>query len=241
MIDIKIIPVLEDNYCYVITDINTQISAIIDPGDSAPIIGAVKKMGIQPRFIINTHFHWDHTDGNLAVKEAFDCKIVGPAAEADKIPGIDVTLADGQIFTLGNTKIKAVETPGHTLGHICLWIESEAVLFSGDTLFSMATGRLFEGTAEQMFQSLSWIKSLPPQTQIYFGHEYTMENAEFSLTVEPDNLALQKRYKDVCATIKSGGFTSAVSLQTELETNLMLNAQSAEAYGTLRAAKDNYD
>ncbi|MDP7143615.1 MAG: hydroxyacylglutathione hydrolase [Alphaproteobacteria bacterium] len=237
---VEIIPILEDNYCYILQDSATQKTAVIDPGEAEPVIAYLEGRDITPDFILNTHYHWDHTDGNAAIKKQFGCKIIGPTYEAAKIPGIDQTLRDGDIFQCGDIDISVKLTPGHTRGHICFYLPQDHILFSGDTLFSMGTGRLFEGSAEQMFEGLCWIKSLPPETMIYAGHEYTLDNAAFCLSIEPDNAALIKRGEQAHALRAQDKPTLPVSLATELETNAMLRASTAAQYADLRTKKDHF-
>lgn len=236
---IETIPTLEDNYTYLLIDAGGT-NAVIDPAEAAPIISYIEKHDISLTYILNTHHHADHTGGNVELKQKYKSPIVGPGKERDKIQSMDTGLYDGDTFPFGYNDFEIIETPGHTLGHICFYLPKENVLFCGDTLFSLGTGRLFEGTAEDLFASLQKIKALPASTMIYCGHEYTQENAEFCLSIDPDNKALQKRYEEVLEKRELGQPTIPVSLETELATNPFLRAESAEELQKLRDQKEQW-
>lgn len=237
-LNVQIIPILQDNYAYLIQS-NDHVG-IIDPGEAAPIIQALERQGLSLDFVLNTHHHGDHVAGNRDLIERYGAQLVGPAAEAAKIHGIDIAVSDGDIFTFGNSTAQIIETPGHTLGGICLYFEQDKVLFSGDTLFSLGCGKLFEGTAEDMFHSLEKLKALPDDVLVYCGHEYTQSNAVFCLHVEPDNVALHRRIAEIDVLRASGQPTIPVLLENEKDTNVFLKAKSAEEFTALRKLKDTF-
>ncbi len=234
---IHLIPILKDNYAYLIEGLD-GICAIVDPGDAVPVINFIEARGLRLTHILNTHHHWDHTDGNLEVKEHFGCLVAGPKAEAQRIPGIDIVLSEGDDFApLGET-IQIIETPGHTSGHIALYMPDLQSVFVGDTLFSMGCGRLFEGTPKQMWSSFEKIMTLPDETMMYCGHEYTLANAKFCMQIEPENADIKHRYSEAKDLRRAGLPTLPVSLGTEKKTNVFLRAGSAEGFSDLRTLKD---
>ena len=188
---------LTDNYGVLIHDAQAGVTASIDAPDAGEILGRLRAKGWRLTHLLITHHHGDHTGGNLQLKQATGCKIIGPAAEAERIPGIDEAVSEGDTIPFGNFPVRVIETPGHTIGHVTYWIPEAHVAFAGDTLFAMGAGRVFEGNAEIMWSSLQKLMQLPRDTEIYCGHEYTVANARFALTVDPDNLALQNRAKEV--------------------------------------------
>lgn len=232
---IDLIPVLNDNYTYLLQDAEGCV-AIVDPGEAAPVIDALESRGLTPDWILNTHHHGDHIGGNKALKEKYGCKIAGPAVDTHRIDSLDRELKEGDAI-LG---AQVLETPGHTSGHIVFFFPEAKALFSGDTLFSMGCGRLFEGTATQMWHSLGKILALPDDTQIYCGHEYTQANGAFCLSVEADNKDLQERMAEVEKLRAAGKPTIPVSLETEKKTNVFLRARSAERFAEIRKLKDNF-
>jgi len=219
---------LEDNYCVLIRDASSGVVATIDAPSADEIKAALAKKGWKLTHILTTHYHWDHTDGNLALKEETNCTIVGPKLEAAKVPGIDKQVGEGDSFTFGSFEVKVFETPGHTSGHIVYWIPEAKVAFVGDTLFSMGCGRVFEGTMAEMWSSVEKVAKLPPETMIYCGHEYTAANASFALGIEPGNKALQARAKEVQALRAQGKPTVPMKLELELATNPFIRADSPE-------------
>lgn len=233
---IDLIPVLQDNYAYLLYD--ESICAVVDPGDAAPVLEALSARGLQLDYILNTHHHYDHTDGNAALIDATGAKLIGPHREKARIAAMDIMLEDGDAFSLGAHRFTALATPGHTHGHLCYYFAQAKALFSGDTLFSLGCGRLFEGTAEEMFDSLQKLKALPDETRVYCGHEYTLANAEFSRAHNPDNPALDARLSEVAALRAQGKPSLPVLLKTEKETNVFLRAPSADAFAHLRSLKD---
>lgn len=221
---IRQIPVLQDNYVYLAHEPDSETTAVVDPSLAPPVLQAAAELGWRITHILNTHHHHDHTGGNLEIKEATGCIIVGPRADRDRIPGIDVAIGDGDEYALGDQLGRVFDVPGHTRGHIAVWFAQSRALFSGDTLFLMGCGRLFEGTPEQMWHSLGKLRTLPPETRIYCGHEYTLANARFALTVDPDNAALIARSERVRTMRAAGQSTVPGSLGDELATNPFLRA-----------------
>ena len=194
---INIIPCLSDNYAYIINDEKTNTVGVVDPSESLPIINFLKKENLKPNYILNTHHHYDHIGGNIELKKMYNVKIVGFINDRHRIPGIDIMLKDNEKWVFGNSRVNVMHIPGHTLGHICFYFEKEKIIFTGDTLFSLGCGRIFEGTHKQMLKSLEKIKNLPKETKIYCGHEYTYKNAEFCMKYDKDNISLQKKFERV--------------------------------------------
>jgi hydroxyacylglutathione hydrolase len=213
---------LSDNYGVLIHDPEAGVTASIDAPDAKAILARLAARDWKLTHLFVTHHHGDHTGGNLQLKEATDCTIVGPKGEAERIPGIDVEVAEGDTIRFGNFDVKVIETPGHTLGHVAYFIPGAKVAFVGDTIFAMGAGRIFEGNAEMMWNSLQKLMRLPRDTEIYCGHEYTQSNAAFALTLEPDNLALVNRAKEVDLLRKDNNPTLPTRLDRELETNPFL-------------------
>lgn len=217
---------LKDNYGVLVRDPATGAVATIDAPNGDEVAAALRSKGWKLTHILNTHRHGDHTDGNLPLKTATGCTIIGPRGEADQVPGIDKAVGDGDTFMLGSIEVRVLDTPGHTKGHITFWMPSAGVAFAGDTLFAMGCGRVFEGNAEQMWNSLSKLAALPPATKVYCGHEYTLANAKFALTIEPENEKLQARVKETEAQRARGEMTLPTTIAVELETNPFLRAKS---------------
>ena len=222
MLEIEQIPILSDNYSYLITDQKTKTTACIDPSVSKPIIEVVEKKKIQLNFILNTHHHFDHVGGNIELKKKYGCKIVGNLNDKERIPGIDICLKDEEIFKLGNSECKVFDVSGHTVGHICYYFKKDNALFCGDTLFSLGCGRIFEGTPLQMSRSLLKIRSLPNQTKIFCGHEYTESNAKFAFHLEPDSFPLKEKIKDITKKRKANKPTVPSVLEDEKKLNPFL-------------------
>ena len=234
------IPVLKDNYIYLIRDKKLKKTAVVDPAEADAVNKMLEQKGWQLDFIFNTHHHYDHTGGNLSLKKKWNCKIYGFKEDKKRIPGIDVELQDGEEFEFGSIPFKVIYVPGHTIGHIVYYSVSEAVLFCGDTLFAMGCGYLFEGSPKQMFNSLSKIKSLPEDTLIYCAHEYTLKNAQFALTVDKENLSLKKRFKEVERLRNEGSPTVPFVLKEELKTNPFLRAKTTKEFAQIRSLKDKF-
>lgn len=190
-LEIHSLPVLNDNYVYLLREPKSGAVAAVDPSVAAPVIEALDRLGWTLTHILNTHHHWDHTGGNLELKERTGCVIVGPKADEARIPGIDVAVGENARYRFGNEEAEIFDIPGHTSGHIAFYFPESKALFCGDTLFSLGCGRLFEGTPQQMWGSLLKLRRLPGDTQVYCGHEYTQANARFALTIDPANKALK--------------------------------------------------
>ncbi|HEX4113176.1 MAG TPA: hydroxyacylglutathione hydrolase [Stellaceae bacterium] len=250
---IRQIPVLRDNYVYLIRDPDTDATGVVDPSVAAPVLDVLKETGWRLTHILNTHHHADHTGGNLELKQATSCIIVGPRADRDRIPGIDLAVGDGDTYQFGQRAARVFDVPGHTRGHIAYWFADSRALFCGDTLFIMGCGRLFEGTPAQMWDSLGKLKGLPAETRVYCGHEYTQNNARFALTVDPDNAALRARAQRVDALRAQNLSTVPGTIGEELLTNPFLRADQKalqEVAGTvgdpiatlaaIRHRKDNF-
>ncbi len=223
-LEIHQFPCLSDNYGVLIHDAERGVTAAIDAPNADQVRAALKEKGWRLSYILTTHHHADHTDGNLALKAETGCVIIGPRAEAAKIPGIDTEVGEGDAFRLGSFQVHVLETPGHTLGHISYWIPAAGVAFVGDTIFAMGCGRVIEGTMEMMWASLAKLAKLPAATRLYCGHEYTVSNAKFALTIEPDNAALKARYDEVVKLRADNKPTLPTRLDIEMETNPFLRA-----------------
>jgi hydroxyacylglutathione hydrolase len=234
------IPALSDNYIWLVHDEASGETTVVDPAEAAPVMAAAAARGWRITQIWNTHWHPDHTGGNAAIKAATDCLVTGPAAEAARIPTLDRHVREGDRVSLGGLEAEVIEVPAHTAGHIAYHLPSEATIFVGDTLFAMGCGRLFEGTAEQMHSNLRRLSGLPPQTSVYCAHEYTLSNARFAVTVEPDNEALAERLGEVEAARAAGEATVPTTIALERATNPFLRATSVEEFAERRRGKDNY-
>jgi hydroxyacylglutathione hydrolase len=225
---IEAVRCLSDNYAWLAYDREDGFCAVIDPSEAEPVRRATKEHGLKLTHILNTHHHPDHVGGNLELKEAFGLTIVGPKNDAARIPGIDIGVVEGDTYALGKHLGRIFEIPAHTRGHIAFWFETDDVLFTGDTLFAMGCGRLFEGDPPTMWASLSKLAKLPDRTDFYCGHEYTEANGRFALTLEPTNSALQARMDWVRETRAKGLPTIPATLGEEKKTNPFLRPASAE-------------
>jgi hydroxyacylglutathione hydrolase len=228
--NVALVPCLSDNYAYLVWD-GSGLCAAVDPSEPEPMRHALAERGLKLTHILNTHHHFDHTGGNLPLKKEFGAKIVGPAKDKARIPGIDIGVSEGAPWTFGSHAVRIVEIPAHTSGHIAFVFDGLA--FTGDTLFAMGCGRLFEGTPQMMWTSLSKLMRLPDETKIYCGHEYTLSNGRFALTVEPKNADLQARMRDVEALRAKHAPTIPSTLGLEKKTNPFLRPDSAEIRTTL--------
>lgn len=233
MLEVHQIPVLSDNYVYVARDPETGVCAAVDPAVAGPVLDTLDRLGWPLTMILNTHHHHDHVGGNLELKKATGCTIVGNRADARRIPGIDIGVGEGDEVAIGSQKARVIEISGHTVGHIAYWFEEARTLFCGDTLFALGCGRLFEGTAAQMWSSLGKLRALPNDALVYCAHEYTQSNAAFALTVEPGNPALQARAEEVRALRAAGRPTVPSTMAEERATNPFLRADDE---GLKRAA-----
>lgn len=220
------LPVLSDNYVHVIHDPDSGDTAVVDPAEAQPVLACLKKQGWSLKFILNTHHHHDHIGGNAVLQRETGCRLYANGADKHRIPSIDRLLTANDTFSLGRHPIQVISTPGHTSGHIVFYFFDDALLFCGDTLFGMGCGRLFEGSAEQLWQSLQKLKTLPLDTQMYCAHEYTLANGRFAMTVEPSNQALQCRMIQVKRLRENQQATVPSRIADELATNPFLREDS---------------
>ena len=237
-LEIVRIPVLSDNYVWLVHEPESGETMAVDPAVAEPVLDEAQARGWTITRIWNTHWHPDHTGGNAAIKEATGCTITGPAAEAERIPTLDRKVAEGDSVSLGKVKAQVLDVPAHTAGHIAFHFPTERVAFVGDTLFAMGCGRLFEGTAEQMYSNMRKLEALGDETRIYCAHEYTQSNGRFALTVEPDNSALVSRMEKVNAMREAGEPTVPTTIALERATNPFMRAASVAELAARRAAKD---
>ena len=237
---IEIIKCLQDNYSYLIIDEINKNACVVDPGESIPIINFIENNNIKLKYILNTHHHYDHIGGNLELKKKYGSKIVAFKNDKDRIPEIDVFVEDDQIWKANNFEAKIYHIPGHTSGHIAFYFFNEKKIFTGDTLFSLGCGRIFEGTFEQMFNSLCKIKKLPKETEIYCGHEYTLQNSNFCIQQDPENSKLKNKITKIKEKLENGLPTIPTILGEEIESNIFLKAKNIETFSKLRYLKDNF-
>lgn len=233
MLEVYQFPCLQDNYGFLIHDSATGATAAIDTPEVAPINRALADKGWQLTHILNTHHHFDHAGGNDALKAQWQCQVVGAAIDAERIPGIDLEVKDGESLAFGSAQAEVLEVPGHTSGHIAYYFAEAQIAFVGDTLFALGCGRLFEGTPQQMNDSLNKLMALPDDTVVYCAHEYTEANAAFAATVEPDNPALQQRIQDIQRLREAGQPTVPTSIGLERATNPFVRADSSELQSVL--------
>jgi hydroxyacylglutathione hydrolase len=225
-LEIEPVPCLRDNYAYLIRDEKAGLCAVVDPSEPTPVVNALKRRGWQLTHILNTHHHHDHTGGNASLKEAFGAEVVGPGKDRERIPAIDTGVDEATNWRFGACEVRVLEIPAHTRAHIAFVFSGAA--FTGDTLFAMGCGRLFEGTPEMMWRSLSKLMTLPDQTLVYCGHEYTLNNGRFALTLEPKNAALTERMQVVEAQRAKGTPTVPSAIGLEKATNPFMRPDSAE-------------
>jgi len=228
MLEIQQIPVLNDNYIYLIHDSLSKETAVIDPAVASPVIEVLKENNWRLTYLLNTHHHSDHVGGNLELKQQTQCQIVGAAIDEHRIPGIDQKVQEGDTLKIGSYTIEIINCAGHTTGHIAFYIPEANALFCGDTLFAMGCGRLFEGSAEQMQHSLAKFSALPLNTQIYCAHEYTLANSRFALSVEPHNNDLLTSIEHIKKLTANKQATIPTTLEQELATNPFLRTSSPE-------------
>jgi hydroxyacylglutathione hydrolase len=240
MIEIVRIPVLSDNYVWLVHEPASRETMAVDPAVADPVLAEAERRGWRITQIWNTHWHPDHTGGNGAIKAATGCTVTGPTAEAARIPTLDRHVGEGDKVRLGRIEADVMEVPAHTAGHIAYHLASERVLFVGDTLFAMGCGRLFEGTAEQMHANLQRLAGLPEQTQVYCAHEYTLANGRYALVAEPENAAVRERMIAVEAARAAGEATVPTTIALERATNPFMRAADAAQLAGRRLAKDNF-
>lgn len=233
-VEIRLVPCLSDNYAVILHEADTSTTVLIDAPEPAPIEQALGREGWKLTHMLITHKHADHVQGIAALKKKYGATVIGPRAEASEIPMIDTRVAEGDVVLAGNMKARVYDTPGHTAGHIVFWFEKEKLLFAGDTLFALGCGRCFEKPPAVLWQSILKIRDLPGDTRLYCGHEYTLSNARFSVTVDPKNVALKNRLAIIEKMRAEGKPTVPSTMQEERETNPFLradNPQVAEAVG----------
>ena len=238
-IEVIRIPVLSDNYVWLVHESESGETMAVDPAVADPVLAEAKARGWTITQIWNTHWHPDHTGGNAEIKEATGCKITGPAAEAERIPTLDVHVTGGDSVRLGKAIASVIDVPAHTAGHIAFHLADEKAVFVGDTLFAMGCGRLFEGTAAQMYSNMRKLETMDDDTMVYCAHEYTQSNGRFALTVEPDNADLIARMADVDAMRARGEATVPTTIGAEKATNPFMRAANVEELAARRTAKDN--
>lgn len=251
-LELELFACRSDNFGVLLHDPVTGLTASIDAPEEKAILDALARRGWSLSHIFTTHHHGDHVEANLALKQRFGATIIGPQRES--IPGIDHKVDDGDSFDFAGRRVEVIATPGHTLGHICFHIPEEKLLFAADTLFALGCGRLFEGTPAQMWTSLSKLAALPDETVVYFGHEYTLSNARFARTVDPQNAALLERISEIEALRAANALTAPTTIGLEKATNPFLRAgdpsirrhlgmetaSDAEVFAEIRARKDRF-
>jgi hydroxyacylglutathione hydrolase len=251
-LEIDLFACRSDNFGVLLHDPVSGATASIDAPEEKPILDALARRGWTLTHILTTHHHGDHVEANLALKQRFGATIIGPKRET--IPGIDRKVDEGDVFDFAGRRVEVIATPGHTLGHICFYLPEEKLLFAADTLFALGCGRVFEGTPVQMWGSLEKLAALPDETTVYFGHEYTLSNARFAKTIDPDNAALLARVEEIEALRAAGGFTAPTTIGLEKATNPFLRAgdpairrhlgmgtaSDAEVFAEIRGRKDRF-
>jgi len=237
---VEIIPCLQDNYSYLIIDESNKTACIVDPSEAKPIINFVEKENINLKYILNTHHHFDHTGGNKDLKKKYNSIVIGFKDDANRIPVVDILLKDNQIWKGDNFEAKIMHIPGHTTGHISFHFFKEKLIFTGDTLFSLGCGKIFEGTYQDMYRSLDKIKKLPHDTKIYCGHEYTLQNSKFCIEHDPENLNLKNKIIEIKKKLENNIPTIPSTIKDENECNIFLRAKDVESFSKLRDLKDNF-
>ena len=237
---IEIIKCLQDNYSYLVIDESNNSACVIDPSESKPLIKFIEKKSINLKFILNTHHHYDHVGGNKELKKKYNSKVVGFYNDKHRITEIDIYLKDREMWKHDNFEFKIFHVPGHTSGHICFHFYKQKILFTGDTLFSLGCGRIFEGTYKEMFQSINLIKSFPLETKIYCGHEYTLKNSEFCSAYDSENINLKNKIFSVKEKLKKNLPSIPTTIKEELDCNIFLRTKNLEGFSKLRDLKDNF-
>lgn len=253
-LEIITLPCLSDNYAFLIHNPASGETALVDAPEAGAVKAALAERGWGLDWILLTHHHWDHVDGVAELREAYGAKVIGAEADVHRLPPLDKAVEDGGTFSLMGEEVQVMDVSGHTVGHIAYYIPGAAAVFTADSLMALGCGRLFEGTPQQMWASLSRLAALPPQTVVYSGHEYTQANAGFAVTVDPGNPALQERARDIARAREKEIPTVPSSLQLELDTNPFLraadsairahlgmeDAEDAEVFAEIRKRKDNF-
>ena len=253
-LDIVRIPVLSDNYVWLMREPQSGSVGVVDPAVAGPILQEAEKRRWKITHILNTHHHGDHVGGNLEIKKATGCTIVGPRRDKARIPGIDVEVDDGDRYRFGEAEAEVFFIPGHTSGHIAYAFRDQHALFCGDTIFALGCGKMFEGTPQQFWTSLSRLRALPDDMRVYCAHEYTQSNARFAVTIDPTNERLKARAAEIEALRAEGRFTIPTTLALEKETNpflrtadpairrnlLMETKTNEEVFAEIRKRKDNF-
>jgi len=237
---VEIIKCLEDNFSYILINESNKNCCVIDPGESGPVINYLEKNKLNLKYILNTHHHHDHIGGNEVLKKKFNAKIVGFIGDKGRIPQIDICINNNEIWKDDIFEAKIYHVPGHTLGHICFDFFKDKIIFTGDTLFSLGCGRIFEGSYEQMYNSLQIFKNLDKDTKIYCGHEYTLKNAEFCLAHDTSNTKLLNKVEEIKEKIKLGKTSMPSTIGEELDCNIFLKSNDLENFKKLRDLKDNF-
>ena len=237
---IEIIKCLEDNFSYLLINEKNSDACVVDPGEAKPVLKFIEENKINLKYILNTHHHGDHIGCNNTLKNKFSAKILASKNDRERIPEIDIFLSDGQIWKDDIFEFKVISVPGHTMGHICFYFFNEKIVFTGDTLFSLGCGRVFEGSNEDMFNSLTKLKSLPPVTKVYFGHEYTLNNSIFCSKFDENNSNLNRKIIDIKKKLNNGLPTVPSSIKDELDCNIFLRAKNLKEFSKLRDLKDNF-
>ena len=235
---VEVIPCLQDNYSYLIIDKSNNSACVVDPSEAKPIMNFIEKENINLKYILNTHHHYDHVGGNKNLKKKYNSVVIGFKDDANRIPEIDILLEDNQIWKADNFEAKIMHIPGHTTGHICYHFFKEKLIFTGDTLFSLGCGKLFEGTYQDMFSSLKKIKKLSQDTKIYCGHEYTLQNSKFCIEYDPENTKLKNKITEIKKKLENNLPTIPSTLKDENECNIFLRAKDVESFSKLRDLKD---
>ena len=253
-LEIRLVPLLTDNYAYLLHDAASGEAAVVDPSEAGPVLAMLKETGWRLTHILNTHHHHDHIGGNAALQQATGAHLAGPERDRHRIPGLQTGLGEGDTYRVGTRVLRALEVPGHTSGHIALVFDEDQAVFCGDTLFALGCGRLFEGTPAQMWDSLKTLRALPEATRVYCGHEYTQSNARFAVTVEPGNSDLAARVEKIAKLRAAGQPTIPSTIDLENRTNPFLRADRpalqeaqggagrdpVEIFAEIRRRKDNF-
>lgn len=234
------VPCLLDNYAYLLRDEVSGVVAVVDPSDAAAVEKALDERGWSLSSILNTHHHWDHVGGNESLKRRYNARVVCSQYDRWRVPGVDQALGEGEVFSLGKSEARILEVPGHTLGAIAYYFEQARAVFTGDTLFSAGCGRLFEGTAANMWESLGRLRELPDDTLLYCGHEYTRNNLKFALSLDPESKELRRKLAEVESLCRNGKPTIPSTMGEEKRLNPFLKAADPKRFAEIRSRKDDF-